>query len=135
MLERLETLEDEFVSLESSLSDPEIVSDQSALRRVSRRYKDLTPVVECLRRLRDRTADAAAARELLAEAAEDERAIWREELHETEVDIGVLEEELKLERSRTLARGSVDRELTASLHRDVLNAALTTSNRLCYHAT
>ena len=96
MLERLEALEDEFVSLESSLSDPEIVTDQTALRRVSRRYKDLTPVVECLRRLRDRTADADAAREVLAEAAEDERAIWREELHQTEVDIGALEEELKL---------------------------------------
>ncbi|MEI2704293.1 MAG: PCRF domain-containing protein [Ilumatobacteraceae bacterium] len=48
---RLRALQDEFVSLESSLSDPDIVSDQARLRDVSRRYKDLTPVVDCIRRL------------------------------------------------------------------------------------
>ena len=62
MLDRLQAVEDEFVSLESSLSDPDIVSDQARLRDVTRRYKDLTPVVDCIRRYRGRTADLDTAR-------------------------------------------------------------------------
>ena len=80
MFDRLQTLEDEFVSLEASLSDPDIVSDQGRLRDVSRRYKDMTPVVDCIRRYRARTADAEAARELLGMASEDERDALRLEL-------------------------------------------------------
>ncbi len=92
--ERLRALEDEFVSLESSLADPDIVSDQRALRDVSRRYKDLTPVVECIRRLRARQADAAAARELMEASTDEERGVWREELFATEHQVEAIEDEL-----------------------------------------
>ena len=96
MNDRLRTLEDEFVSLESSLSDPAVVGDQTRLRDVSRRYKDLTPVVECIRRLRARQADADAARELLEMAADDERALLKDEAASAEQDIEAIEEELRL---------------------------------------
>jgi len=89
-------VEDEFVSLEASLSDPDIASDPARLRDVSRRYKDLTPVVECVRRHRARSADADAARELLADATDDERESLRVELAEAERDIAALEEELRV---------------------------------------
>ncbi len=96
MFERLEAVEDEFVSLEASLSDPAIVSDQNQLRDISRRYKDLTPVVECVRRHRARSADAQAARELLTMADDSERDALRDELASAEADIAALEEELRL---------------------------------------
>ncbi|MEY4175589.1 MAG: peptide chain release factor 1 [Actinomycetota bacterium] len=96
MIDRLRAVEDEFVSLEASLSDPDIVSDQTRLRDVTRRYKDLTPVVECVRRIRTRSADADAARELLAVADDDERELLRAELAESEADLEVLEAELKV---------------------------------------
>ena len=96
MIDRLRAVEDEFVSLEASLSDPDIVSDQARLRDVTRRYKDLTPVVECVRRIRARSADADAARELLAVADDDERELLRAELAESEADLEVLEAELKV---------------------------------------
>jgi peptide chain release factor 1 len=96
VIDRLRAVEDEFVSLEASLSDPDIVSDQSRLREVSRRYKDLTPVVECVRRIRARTADAEAARELLAVADDAERDLLRGELADTEADLASLEAELKV---------------------------------------
>ncbi len=96
MFERLEAVEDEFVSLEASLSDPAIVSDQNQLRDISRRYKDLTPVVECVRRHRARSADAQAARELLTMADDSERDALRDELASAESDIAALEEELRL---------------------------------------
>jgi peptide chain release factor 1 len=82
--------------LESSLSDPDIVNDQARLRDVTRRYKDLTPVVDCVRRFQARTADAEAARELLTMATDDERAALRDELAGAEVELEALAEELRL---------------------------------------
>ncbi len=96
MFERLASLEDEFISLEVSLSDPEVQADHAALRRVSKRYKDLTPVVQCLRAHRERSADAQAARELLVDASEPDRQMLRAELAETEAELADLEEKLRL---------------------------------------
>lgn len=96
MFDRLQAVEDEFVSLEASLSDPEIGSDQARLREVTRRYKDLTPVVDCVRRYRARNADAEVARELLAMASDDERDLLRDELSSAEADLAAMAEELRL---------------------------------------
>ncbi len=96
MFERLASLEDEFISLEASLSDPDVVGDHAALRRVSKRYKELTPVVECVRAYRERSADAQAARELLVDASETDRAMLRAELSDAEADLAGFEEQLRL---------------------------------------
>ena len=96
MFDRLKSVEDEFVSLEASLSDPDIVNDQARMRDVTRRYKDITPVVHCVRRYHARAADAQAARELLTVASNDEREALRAELAETEAELVALEEELRL---------------------------------------
>ena len=96
MFERLASLEDEFISLEVSLSDPGVQADHAALRRVSKRYKDLTPVVECLRAHRERSADAEAARELLVDASDTDKQMLRTELSEAESDLADLEEQLRL---------------------------------------
>jgi len=96
VFDRLKSVEDEFVSLEASLSDPDIVNDQAKMRLVTRRYKDLTPVVDCVRRYHARSADAQAARELLTVATDDERQLLKDELAETEGELAKLEEELRL---------------------------------------
>lgn len=96
MFDRLKSVEDEFVSLEASLSDPDIVNDQVKMRVVTRRYKDLTPVVDCVRRHHARSADAQVARELLTVATDDERPLLKDELAETEAELVALEEELRL---------------------------------------
>ena len=96
MFERLASLEDEFISLEVSLGDPEVVGDHAALRRVSKRYKELTPVVECVRAHRERSADAQAARELLVDASETDRVMLRAELADAEADLAGFEEQLRL---------------------------------------
>ena len=96
MFERLASLEDEFISLEVSLSDPEVQADHAALRRVSKRYKDLTPIVECLRAHRERSADAQAARELLVDASETDRQMLRADLAESEAKLADLEDQLRL---------------------------------------
>jgi peptide chain release factor 1 len=96
VFDRLQSLEDEFVSLEASLSDPEIGNDQARLREVTRRYKDLTPVVDCMRRYTACRADAEAARELLAVATEAEREPLKAELAASEAELERLAEELRL---------------------------------------
>jgi peptide chain release factor 1 len=96
VFERLASLEDEYISLEVSLSDPDVQGDHVALRHVSKRYKDLTPVVECLRAHRERSADAQAARELLVDAPEADRPMLRAELADAEADLADLEEQLRL---------------------------------------
>ncbi|MFM9038237.1 MAG: peptide chain release factor 1 [Actinomycetota bacterium] len=97
MRDRWDSLLSEHVSLESLLSDPSVLSDQSRLRDVSRRYKELTPVVECIRRIVSRTSVAVAASELMALSENtDEREQLRVERESALVDIARLEEELKL---------------------------------------
>ena len=96
MFDRLQAVEDEFVSLEASLGDPELGSDQVRLRDITRRYKDLTPVVDCIRRYRARVADAEAARELLAGSDDADKGAWRDEVRSADDDVAALAEELKL---------------------------------------
>lgn len=95
--DRWDALLNEHVSVESLLSDPDVLSDQKRLREVSRRYKELTPVVECIRRIEARRSDAAAARDLL-ELTDDatEREHLRAERDEAEAEAERLEEELRV---------------------------------------
>ena len=96
MLDRLAGLEDEFLAVEARLGDPEVVGDQRRLRDESRRYKELTPIVETFRRYRRRSDDLAAAREMLTDATGDDRESMRAEAVEAEADLERLEAELKL---------------------------------------
>jgi peptide chain release factor 1 len=96
VFDRLSSVEDEYVSLEASLSDPALAADPAALRRVAARYKDLGPVVECVRRHRERAADAQAARELIAMATEAEREPLRVELAGIEAELDELEAQLRV---------------------------------------
>ena len=96
MQDRLESIERDYVDLEASLGSPEILGDQDKMREAGRLYKQLTPLVTCIRALTEMQGNAQAARELMAETAGDERDNWREELMASEAAIEVLEEELKL---------------------------------------
>ena len=95
--DRWDALLNEHVTIETLLSDPDVLSDQKRLRDVSRRYKELTPVVECIRRIQVRRNDAAAAKDLL-ELTDDatERDHLRDERDEAEAEAERLEEELRL---------------------------------------
>ncbi len=95
MIERLAAVEDEYALLETSLGDPDVLGDPARLRSVSKRYKDLTPLVEALRAHRSRLADAGTARELVNASAGEERELWRAELAEAEADVTALEDEIR----------------------------------------
>jgi len=78
--DRLESIEKEYELLEASLGSAEVLSDQSRLRDASRKYKQMTPLVACIRELRTAKGDAEAARELMGDTSGDEREAFRAEL-------------------------------------------------------
>ncbi|MCE2854504.1 MAG: peptide chain release factor 1 [Ilumatobacteraceae bacterium] len=96
MDDRLDAIEKEYVELEASLGTSEILSDQAKLRDASRKYKQLTPLVECIRALRMVKGDAQAARELATETSGAERDSFRAEAALADEKREVLEEQLKL---------------------------------------
>ena len=96
MFERLQGLEDEFAEVEAQLSDPVVIADASRLREVSRRYKEITPLVESYRARRERMADLDEARELFTGSTGDDRDMWRDEINAAEADIARHEEDMRL---------------------------------------
>ena len=96
MLERLSELEAEYEQVLSRLADPDVVSDQQALKDTARRHKELEAIVGCYRDLQSATADLQAAREMFAEAAGDEREVAKAEVDAAEAKVARIEEELRL---------------------------------------
>ena len=96
MNSRLESIERDYNELEVSLGSPEVLGDQNRLRDASRKYKQLTPLIECIRNLRQAKGDAEAAKELMAETSGDERESFRAEASAAEARVEELEELLKV---------------------------------------
>ena len=95
MLDRLSNVVDEYETLERQLSDPEVLADSDQLRRLSKRYTELGPVVEAYRRQAARRADADAAREMLVGASGDERDMLVAEIDAATAEVASIENELR----------------------------------------
>jgi peptide chain release factor 1 len=102
-LERLAGLEDEYETVLVQLSDPAVVSDQRRLRDVSRRHKELEPVVAAYRQYRAAAGDLATAQELLEQLDADagagdrsDRELLRQEIDGAEERMAELDERLKV---------------------------------------
>jgi peptide chain release factor 1 len=93
---RLESIERDYTELEVSLGSPEVLGDQNRLREASRKYKQLTPLIQCIRDLRDAKGDAEAAKELMNETSGDERESFRAEASAAEARVEELDELLKV---------------------------------------
>ena len=96
MLDRLLEIEAEYQALEESLGSQEVLSDQAKLRDASRRYKQQTPLVTCIREYQDVSGNAEAARELMADAKGAEREQLQVELETAQSRMAELEERLKI---------------------------------------
>lgn len=95
-MERLQALTDELGELEARMADPAVAADANELRTVTRRYKELTPLVEAMRAWERACDDVAAAREVLDTAlAGDERELWRSELRDAEATVEHWEREIR----------------------------------------
>ena len=96
MFDRLESLEREYEAVLIQLSDPDVIADQGRLRQVSKRYKELEPVIQAYREYRSASSDAETAREMLGDADSEDREILRTEISEADAKASQLEERLKI---------------------------------------
>jgi peptide chain release factor 1 len=96
MNDRLASIERDYLELEVSLGSPEVLGDQNRLREASRKYKQLTPLIQCIRDLRAAQGDAEAAKELMNEMSGADRDAFRAEAVAAEQRVEDLEEELKV---------------------------------------
>ncbi len=96
MFDRLAGLEREYLDTEARMADPKVTGDQATYTTVARRYRELEPIVVAYRAWRSAHDDLAAAREMVADAAADERELLRDEVEQAEASIVALEEELKV---------------------------------------
>jgi peptide chain release factor 1 len=96
VIERLAGLEDEFHLVEAQLSDPDVIGDQRKLRDASRRYRELTPLVEAVRAYRTAQADREVAQEMLVDIAPADREMVRAELDQAEAEIARLDDVIRL---------------------------------------
>jgi peptide chain release factor 1 len=115
-LDRLASLENEYETVLIQLSDPEVIADQRRLREVSRRHRELEPVVAAYREYRAVASDLATAREMqtdlggstststasgtgaggVPDSDADDRQMIRHEIDAAEARLRELDERLKL---------------------------------------
>jgi peptide chain release factor 1 len=93
--ETLNVLQSEFHSVESQLSEPDVASDLTRLRDLSRRHKELSEINAAWVDLQGARDDLATAREMFNESEGADRESWREEVNTAEERIAELGLELE----------------------------------------
>jgi peptide chain release factor 1 len=93
--ERLAQLEEEYDRVLARLASPDVLSDQRALIELSKRAKELEPIVVASRRYRSALADLSAAKEMLGDSTGDDRQFLRDQIDDSEASIAALQAELR----------------------------------------
>ena len=96
MLAKLDAILADFEQVETSLTTSEVLGDQYKLRDVSRRYKQMGPLVECIREYKSVLGNVEAAKELIEMASVDERTSLDTEMRQGLVRLQALEDKLKV---------------------------------------
>ncbi len=96
MFDRLAALEDELRAIEARLAEPGVFADQDAYVTLTRRHKELEPIVAASREYRQARDDLSTAREMLIDSTGADREVVRAEVDEAESTMARLEDELKV---------------------------------------
>lgn len=98
MFDKLQGIEDKLEKINSSLCDPEVVSNQEEYKKLMREAKTLTPIVEKFREYKKANSDLTEAKEMLADSSLDKefRDMASEEAAEAQKKTEELKEELRV---------------------------------------
>ncbi|HBX78282.1 MAG TPA: peptide chain release factor 1 [Acidimicrobiaceae bacterium] len=96
MLDRLASLEKEFIEVDAMLADPSVFSDQQKYVALSRRRKELEPIVDRYLKLLAAREDLGVAKEMFQDSSGEDREMLRSEIDDAETRIPVLEAEIKV---------------------------------------
>jgi peptide chain release factor 1 len=94
--DRLNELEREYGVVLEELNDPTLSADPRRLRDISRRHRELKEVIDGWHGLRAAESDLDAAREMVHDAAGEERELAQAEVDQAEAEVTRQEEELRL---------------------------------------
>jgi peptide chain release factor 1 len=95
MFDRLAGLESEYEAILGRMADPAVLGDHRAYSAISKRFKELEPVVLTYREWRAHRDDLEAARGMLADSTGDDREFVRAQIEESEAEVARLEDELR----------------------------------------
>ena len=96
MLDKLQAIYERYIYLEEQLSDPEVTTDISKYKKVSKEYKDLKEVVEKYHSYKDLLGNIETSREMLKEEDEEMREMAKIELEDLLPQQEQFEEEIKV---------------------------------------
>ena len=98
MFDKLQGIEDKLEKINSSLCDPEVVSNQEEYKKLMREAKTLTPIVEKFREYKKANSDLTETKEMLADSSLDKefRDMASEEATKAQKKTEELKEELKV---------------------------------------
>ena len=96
MFERLAGLETEYEDVLGRLADPNVFADQRAYVALSRRLKELEPIVLAFREHRATSGDLEAAKGMLGESSGEDREFLQAQIAEAEATLARIDDELKV---------------------------------------
>jgi len=97
VLERLQSIKQQFLELERRLADPEVLRSVELYQKYRKEHAELAPLVAAYRRYQQVQKELAESQALLKEEADEGlKALAREEISTLQEQAASLEEELKL---------------------------------------
>ncbi|MGC2485308.1 MAG: peptide chain release factor 1 [Acidimicrobiales bacterium] len=93
--ETLSILQDELRTVEVQLAEPDVASDLTRLRDLSRRHKELNDINVAWLALRGAREDLNTAKEMFNDTEGNDRELWRDEVNGAEERIAEFEENLE----------------------------------------
>lgn len=96
MLKKLEEVEDRFLKLEESLSDPEILKNQSAYQKLTKEHAELAPLISKYRRYKSLSDQAKENKELLEDPDPQMRELAKGEIEAIKEELIRIEEEIRV---------------------------------------
>jgi len=97
MLEKLQSAEAKYLSMEEELASPDIFSNQEKYTALMKEYKLLTPIIEKFREYKKASSDNEEAKLLLEDSLDAEmRELVLSEFKDTKADMERIFEELKI---------------------------------------
>jgi len=94
MLDKLESIQNHFYTIEEKLSDPTIVSDMKVYSKLNKEYKSLQVIVDEYKKYKNIKANIESAEEMLSDPDPDMQSMAKDELNELKPQLEEIEEHL-----------------------------------------
>jgi len=96
MLTKLAELEEKFASIETEMSNPDVLQDQKKYQQIAREHSELQPIVQAYRDYRNTLTQIEENRALLSDPDSELRELARAETEELQERIRALDQQIRL---------------------------------------